>query len=135
MEWLKKIDKKKYLLGTLVSFILIWSILGSNIKGSLLLSLLVMCTVMNQYLLVSIVAKSYNNILTLPEPTESSIVAKTISFLFASIMKLVVIVVPFWLITNYNKNLILHGLVLYTFQLIIFVLSIKKDTTFFNSKG
>ena len=135
MEWLRKINKKKYLLGTLINLIWIWFLLMGNFTATLLLSILVLCTIMNQVLLIGIVYRAYKNILALPDPNEGSVLAKTISFLVAAILKLVVIIVPFWMITDFDRNLVLHGLILYTFQLIIFVLSIKKDTTFLYNKG
>lgn len=123
MEWSEKINNKKYFAGTIVAILL--AVLGG--KGfqleSLLLSLVVLASVINQWLMFVILGKLLKRMTT--QLYKVSWFEQFV--LWGQIfLKFALLGAVFYYLITHARHIVAHGLILYTFQLIILVLSIKN---------
>lgn len=127
MEWSEKIEIKKYLFGTAVS--LGFAGYASNGSGHdfMLLCGIVCGSILNQWLMVKILGRALRRMTASVLESDSSFI-----FVLQVVLKLVVLGIFFYSLIVYGRHLVLYGLILYTFQLIILVLSIKSSSTFLN---
>ena len=98
-----------------------------NTQDFLLLCGIILGSVLNQWLMVRILGKALSRILSEPGDAGNGLV-----FAGQIVLKLVVLGVFFYALIVYGRHLALTGILLYTFQLIILVLSIKSRSTFLN---
>lgn len=127
MVWSEKIDNRKYLIGTSIAVGFAWWAGKGNLSDFMLLCGIILGSAMNQWLMVKILGKALSRILDKPSEAGSGW-----GFAVQIILKLLVLGGFFYALIIYGRHLALYGLLLYTFQLIILVLSIKSSSTFLN---
>jgi hypothetical protein len=122
MDWSEKINNKKYIGGTLVSL----SILAYTTRGvlpdTLYLLAVVLGSVINQWLMFVILGKVLLQISH--EQKLSS--TQRLTFWLQIGLKFFLLGSIFYVLIVHARHLVAQGLILYTFQLIILVLSIKN---------
>jgi hypothetical protein len=119
MSWAKKIDSKKYAIGTVINLGFAtyagWPVVSSIIW----LAYLVLATVGNHYFTVVALSKVIASRATGEE-------AKPVKLLLYLLAKTLFLASAFLCLLIFNRDKVLQGLLIYIFQLIIFALSIKN---------
>ncbi len=88
---------------------------------------IIFASIFNQWLMVKILSKALGKILSQPQEAGSGW-----GFAVQIVLKLFVLGGFFFALIVYGRHQALNGILLYTFQLIILVLSIKSSSTFLN---
>lgn len=121
MEWSKKIDLKKYVFGTGLALCFAVYSGGGKLWPTLLLGFVVVASALNQWLWFKIL----NNLLKRMQSNGLEQISKK-RMVFEFCLKWLIIAASFYLLITYARAKIVQGLILYTFQLIILILSIKN---------
>ncbi len=90
----------------------------------MLLCAIVLSSALNQWLMVLIFGAAFRKMAGSAEETSNLKLAGKM------VLKMAVILVSFYALIKFGRHLVLHGIILYTFQLIILVMSIKKGSAF-----
>ena len=126
MGWSEKIDNRKYLFGSSVGLLAACFAAKWEMHGTILLSAIVIGSALNQWLMFLILGRALGRM------TQEGGNEGRNAFVFALqiVGKFAVLGVPFYVLIQQARHLVLFGLVLFTFQLIILVLSIRNRGTF-----
>ncbi len=122
MEWSEKIESKKYVFGTLISLIAAGIVSRGDVPDALMLVGIVLVAVVNQWLMFLIMSTAAHRTKESRRVTGGD----NIKFVGKILLKFATMGGGFLLLVNYGRHLVAYALVLYTFQLIILVLSIKN---------
>jgi hypothetical protein len=122
MDWSKKIDKRRYVMGTLLLLGVAIYMAKARFPDATYLLLVTIGSALNQYLMFLILGKvlkqtSKNQKLS---PNQKSM------FWFQISLKFILLGTVFYVLIVYARHMVAQGLILYTFQLIILILSIKN---------
>jgi hypothetical protein len=124
MEWLKKINLKRYFVGSILnllsSVLIIFS--RSQVSDFWMIFLIYVSSILNQALLMAILWKAMKKI----EGGDERGAREALVFTLQILGKLAFLGGSFLLVATYARELISYGLFLYTFQLIILIVSIRK---------
>jgi hypothetical protein len=123
MELNQKINFQKYLLLTIGNLLTGYAFSSENWQY---LGIVVLFSAANQILLIKILDMVLNN------NKESKNKFKLIAYF---ILKSTLLGSAFYILVLYARDQVLLGVILYIFQLIILVLSIKNIASLFNKKG
>ena len=126
MEWSEKIENKKYFAGTVISLIAAWLVSRGVARDALMLMGIVLVAVLNQWLMFLIMGTAAQR----TKETRYITPVDNLMFVGKILLKLATMGGGFLLLVNYGRHLVAYALVLYTFQLIILVLSIKNRGAF-----
>lgn len=127
MEWSEKISNKKYLVGTAFALLLALYAGRSSWLGVGILAGVVLASVLNQWLMFVVLGKLLSNMTE--DMTPLSRGQKLV--LWGQIaLKFSLLGAVFYFLISEARHLVAQGLLLYTFQLIILVLSIKNIGAF-----
>jgi len=124
MDWSTKIDNKKYGLGTLIALLVTAFVTKGKLPDAIYLLTVTMGSVLNQWLMFLIFGKVFNNI---TQNTKFTFQQKIILGLQVA-LKFIMLGSLFYLLIVHARHVVAQGLILYTFQLIILILSIKNIT-------
>jgi hypothetical protein len=127
MDWSEKIENKKYIGGTLVSVVIATTLTKAETRDAIVLVGVILCSALNQWLMFLILGK------LLKQMTEESVRPNLITrakLWLQVALKFSLLGGVFYYLISYSRHLVAHGLILYTFQLIILVLSIKNIGAF-----
>lgn len=127
MEWSERIDNRKYLFGTVLAFGFAIYAGKQGVVDTLLLCGIVIGSILNQWLMVKILGRALKKMTSAPGEVSGGG-----WFALQVVLKLSVLGCLFYALIVYGRHLAAFGLILYTFQLIILVLSIKSSSTFLN---
>jgi hypothetical protein len=122
MDWSEKIDNRKYIGGTLVALIIIAYVTRGRIPDSIYLLGVTVGSVLNQWLMFIILGKVLKQI----SFSEKLNFAQRLTFWFQIALKFFLLGSIFYVLIVHARHIVAQGLILYTFQLIILVLSIKN---------
>ncbi len=122
MDWSTKIDNRKYLLGTLIAFGIIGYVTKARFPDVAFLSMVTVGSALNQWLMFVILGKIFNQ---MTENKKLSFYQKFIFWLQVA-LKFFMLGSIFYALIVHARHVVAQGLILYTFQLIILVLSIKN---------
>lgn len=119
MSWEKKINSKKYAIGTFINLAFALYAGFPSLKVMWWLSYIVISTVLNHYFMVMALSK------VVEQMTEIG-ASKRSRLFYYLILKAVFLISGFVCLMVFIPNMVLHGLFIYIFQLIILGLSIKN---------
>jgi hypothetical protein len=122
MEWSKKINNKKYIFGTLISLGLVFFVTKGAIPDVLYLMAVILGSVANQWLMFAILGKILSSIMAEKKLTW----LQKLTFWLQIALKFSLLGCIFYILIVHARHIVAQGLILYTFQLIILVLSIKN---------
>jgi predicted membrane channel-forming protein YqfA (hemolysin III family) len=127
LEWSERISNKRYLFGTIVALgLAVWGAQG-DVYATLLLCGAVLASVANQWLMFSILGRAFRH-MTQGSQAKSM---RSPLFMLQVVVKLFGMGAFFFLLAEKGRTVLFQGVVLYTFQLIILVWSIKNRSAFF----
>lgn len=129
MDWSEKIDIKKYWLGTVAAVIIGLFAAKWNAYDAAILLTVIGGSVLNQWLMFIILGKLLGRMSA--EARELSITEKLTLWIQVA-LKFSVLGAIFYYLILYARHIVAQGLLLYTFQLIILILSIKNIGDFIN---
>jgi hypothetical protein len=122
MEWSKKIDNRKYVTGTMFALGIIAYVTRGRYPDVLFLLIVTLGSALNQWLMFVILGKIFKQI---TENKKISLYQKFL-FWFQIALKFFLLGSIFYALIVHARHVVAQGLILYTFQLIILVLSIKN---------
>ncbi len=127
MDWSEKIDNKKYLSGTLIAVVFaVYAGRSAPFDAAFLLGV-IGASVLNQWLMFRVLGKllqGMNELPSKPGRYQRLVLWGQITLKFS------VLGVMFYFLITHARHLAAQGLLLYTFQLIILILSIKNISAF-----
>mgnify|MGYP001627270981 CR=1 FL=1 len=129
MEWSEKIDNKKYFLGTAASVAIGVFTVKARLFDSGLLLTVIAGSVLNQWLMFVILGKLLTR---MGNDTSPLGMAEKLTLWIQVILKFSILGVIFYYLIQHARHVVPQGLILYTFQLIILILSIKNIGDFLN---
>lgn len=129
MEWSEKIDNKKYFLGTIAAVVIGLFAAKGSLFNSLLLLIVIAGSVLNQWLMFVILGKLLSRMTA--EARDLSLTEKLTLWIQIA-LKFSILGAIFYYLILYARHIVAQGLLLYTFQLIILILSIKNIGDFIN---
>jgi len=127
MGWSEKIDNKRYLAGCLLAVVYALYFGRNGFLDSMLLLGMILASGLSQWIMFKILGKFLSNM------TQSRSASDRFSQLVLwgqVLLKFSVIGVMLFILITWGRHLVSHGLILYTFQLIILILSIKNIGAF-----
>jgi hypothetical protein len=127
MDWSERIDNKKYFVGTLVALSFASFAGRMSLFDALFLVGIIIATVLNQWLMFVVLGKLLRSMMeqqSKPSRYQQLVLWGQIGLKFS------VLGAMFYFLIGYARHLAAFGLILYTFQLIILVLSIKNIGAF-----
>jgi hypothetical protein len=127
MSWSKKIDKRKYTVGTLVNLGFAVFFAYPNWNSVLWLTFMVAASICNHYATIMVFTRLVESRMMMGNDTEINR-KKMVFHLF---LKAASLIVAFICLVKFARNMVLQGLAIYIFQLIILCLSIKNIGSFF----
>ena len=122
MDWSEKIDNRKYIGGTLIAFIIIGYVTRGRVPDSIYLTGVTVGSVLNQWLMFVILGKVLKQI----SFSEKLNLTQRVTFWLQIALKFFLLGSIFYVLIVHARHIVAQGLILYTFQLIILVLSIKN---------
>ena len=127
MDWSEKIDNKKYFGGTFIAVVFaVYAGRSAVLDASLLLGIIA-ASVLNQWLTFKVLGKLLRGMNELPSKSGRS---QRLVLWGQITLKFSVLGVMFYFLITHARYLAAQGLLLYTFQLIILILSIKNISAF-----
>lgn len=120
MSWTKKIDSKKYALGTTINLGFALYAGFPSISAAWWLSFVVISALLNHYFTVKALSGLLERKITTQHPEGGA------KLLFYFVFKTVFLAAGFICLLMFARDKVLHGLLMYIFQLIILALSIKN---------
>ncbi len=128
MEWSERIDNRKYLIGSVIGLLAGALVARGQWIDMLILWGVVFVAAANQWLLFRALAYALRRMLQsdeVPNPGRGQLI-----MMGQIILKLGLLAGAFYYVVGYARHLVPYALVLFTFQLIILVLSIKNKGAF-----
>lgn len=126
MDLKNRISLKKYSFGTAIGTgFALYSGEGDLVKTVALVNIIA-ASVLNHYLWFALLGKMVRK---LSSPTKDKV--GRLGFILQILGKWLVLGLSFYLASQYARDKIAHALILFTFQLIILVLSIKNISSYF----
>lgn len=122
MEWSKKIDNRKYAAGTIIALIIIGYVTRGQWSDALFLLMVTLGSALNQWLMFVILGKVFKQMI---ENKKLTFTQRLILWSQVA-LKFFMLGAIFYSLIVYARHIVAQGLILYTFQLIILVLSIKN---------
>jgi hypothetical protein len=122
MEWSKKINNRKYATGTIFALGIIAYVTKGRFPDVLFLLVVTLGSALNQWLMFVILGKIFKQI---TENQKLSLYQKFL-FWFQIALKFFLLGSIFYALIVHARHIVAQGLILYTFQLIILILSIKN---------
>jgi hypothetical protein len=129
MDWSEKIDNKKYWLGTVAAVVIGLFAAKWNIADAVILLTVIGGSVLNQWLMFVILGKLLSRMSD--EARQLSLTEKLTLWIQVA-LKFSILGAIFYYLILYARHVVAQGLLLYTFQLIILILSIKNIGDFIN---
>ncbi|MFL5784442.1 MAG: hypothetical protein ACJ76H_07540 [Bacteriovoracaceae bacterium] len=129
MYWSKKIKNKNYAIGTATNAVVAIIFGYPDVKSILWLLVVLLGAIINHYSTVYVVSALIESQLS---QRGKKISKKKLVFYF--VLKVLSLFLAFGLLISFARPMVIHGVVLYIFQLIILGLSIK-NTEHFIQKG
>ena len=132
MDWSEKIDNKKYFGGTFIAVVFALVAGKWRLMETAFLLGIVLGTMINQWLMFVILGKLLQRV----TDGKSKVSWMDQMTLWLQVgLKFFLLGALFYYLVIYARHVAAQGLLLYTFQLIILILSIKNISDFFNKKG
>ena len=122
MDWSEKIDNRKYIGGTLVAMIVIGYVTKGRVPDSIYLLGVTLGSFLNQWLMFAILGKVLKQL----HNNEKLTSLQKMTFWLQIALKFLLLGGIFYVLIVHARHIVAQGLILYTFQLIILVLSIKN---------
>ncbi|MCE3011900.1 MAG: hypothetical protein LW878_02435 [Proteobacteria bacterium] len=122
MEWSKKIDNRKYAIGTFFALVIIAYVTRGRFPDVIYLLVVTLGSALNQWLMFVILGKIFKQI---AENKKFSLYQKFLFWLQVA-LKFFLLGSIFYALIVHARHVVAQGLILYTFQLIILILSIKN---------
>lgn len=124
MEWSEKIDSKKYLLGTFIGLVAAAVVVWGKWSEVLVLWTVTLVSTVNQWLLFRVLSGAMRRMMQSEQVTKEW--RQPVIMVGQIVLKLGLLAAVFYFVVGHARHIVLYALVLFTFQLIILVLSIKN---------